>query len=231
MLIEFVAGTKEAFKFVTPPKPAKNYIPQWFKDIPPFNPKKPEWDQEGNLNLSVKNCLPFVDSLTAGYIQETWAEIYVGTENEKLVVRQADGPAVLQTRPKVNTKIDENEFYPFEFTWQQHFIAKLPNGYSSLIVHPLNRFDLPFVSMSGIVDNDVFDNHQIGNIPFYIKKSFTGFIPIGTPMFQLIPFKRDNWDSKIAPFDEDEMTRKYLLNGRHFKNFYRNFKWQKKTFN
>jgi hypothetical protein len=59
------------------------------------------------------------------------------------------------------------------------------------MTHPLNRFDLPFTTTSGIVDSDKF--FAPGNVPFFIKEGFSGIIPEGTPFLQLIPIKRATW--------------------------------------
>jgi hypothetical protein len=32
-----------------------------------------------------------------------------------------------------------------------------------------------------------------GNLPFFMKEGFTGMIPAGTPIAQLIPIKRASW--------------------------------------
>ena len=65
-----------------------------------------------------------------------------------------------------------------------------------MITHPLNRNDLPFITISGIVDGN-FAISADGNVPFYIKNNFEGIIPQGTPIAQLIPFYRQNWFFKI----------------------------------
>ena len=42
----------------------------------------------------------------------------------------------------------------------------------------------------------IFNTEEI-NVPFVIKNNFSGIIERGTPMFQVIPFKREKWDSKF----------------------------------
>jgi hypothetical protein len=71
--------------------------------------------------------------------------------------------------------------------------ARLPKGWSLLLTHPLNRFDLPFATTSGIIDSDEW--WAGGNIPFFFKENFEGIIPKGTPFAQLIPIKRSSWTS------------------------------------
>ena len=79
------------------------------------------------------------------------------------------------------------------FVWSTETVIKTPKGYSCLYTHPLNRHDLPFTTLSGIIDTDSVIHE--GHIPFFIKKDFEGVIKSGTPIIQVIPFKRENWQS------------------------------------
>ena len=100
---------------------------------------------------------------------------------------------------------------------------------SALVTHPINRVDLPFTTMSGIVDFDKSIHAPIGNIPFFIKNGFTGVIPKGTPMFQILPFERNEWQSEKQKFDEKFWQTK--LNERHdVSDFYKKKIWQRKKF-
>jgi hypothetical protein len=64
-----------------------------------------------------------------------------------------------------------------------------------LFTHPLNRHDLPFTTLSAIIDGGLIMSGN-GDVPFYIKKNFEGIIPQGTPIAQVIPFRQENWQSK-----------------------------------
>jgi len=37
-----------------------------------------------------------------------------------------------------------------------------------------------------------------GNIPFFLKEDFEGVIPKNTPVAQLLPFKRSEWQMSIS---------------------------------
>ena len=125
--------------------------------------------------------------------------------------------------------IDES-FHKIEFTWERHWAVLLPKGYSGLVVHPLNRIDLPFYTLSGIVDFDMYNHSKIGNLPFYLKKGFTGIIPKGTPMYQIIPIKRNDWIAKEEKFDAIESYKKYKVRASILHSYKKLF-WQKKGFN
>jgi hypothetical protein len=231
MKFSVFADDKNIESFISPPKPAKNYIPDWYKKINFANKNnivlKDNFIPE---NKTVKNCMPFLDSLTHGYIQETWTDIYIESISEKEIKYfWSDGPEIMSSREKSDLTIGK-EFYNFEFIWRSYWSTKLPKGYSALFTHPLNRVDLPFFTMSGIIDCDSFYHSTVSNMPFYIKKGFTGIIPAGTPMYQIIPIKRENW-KKNETFYED-MEKKFLNHtvDKRFINSYRSIFWKKKKF-
>lgn len=90
-------------------------------------------------------------------------------------------------------------YYQEHFAWYPDWAVELPEGYSALYTHPLNRFDLPFFMTIGIIDNDKVN--LPGTMPFFIAKGFEGTIPAGTPYAQIIPFKREDWKSEIIVED------------------------------
>ena len=55
------------------------------------------------------------------------------------------------------------------FAWELPISFRTPPGYSILVTHPLNRFDLPFTTTSGLMDSDRWVTG--GNIPFFFKNN------------------------------------------------------------
>jgi hypothetical protein len=113
--------------------------------------------------------------------------------------------------------------HPTEFIWQTGIANTVPLGYSVLLTHPLNRHDLPFTTLSGVVDGGLVMNPR-GQIPFFVKEGFEGIIPQGTPIIQLIPYRQENWVHKktkglLKKSDEHNAKTSALIYG-----------WYKKTF-
>ena len=230
--IEFVPGTEHAELLIQPPKPAKHYIPKWFKEIPAINKNNIKIDENGNPNLNVKNCLPFLDGLSAGYIQETWTDINIEEDEDgDIVYNQASrtSPEIMSHRNQSHIPTEDN-FYNFEFIWKQYWMPKLPTGYSYLFTHPLGRVDLPFQTMSAIVDGDQIHYTHGGNVPFYIRKGFSGIIPEGTPMYQIIPFKRESWTMVANEYNEKLSDKGIHDLRKRFIGSYKKMHWKKKTF-
>jgi len=233
MKIEFIPSNIQVEKMLEIPKPSKNYVPQWYKNVKTTT--KVGFNEHGEMNqTNVKNCVPFLDSLTHGYIQSTWCDIYINNKDGKIDFFLSTGndlPNIMMRR-SMATEIKADEYYENdEFVWFVHWIPKVPKGWSILVVPPLNHFDLPFTTTSGIIDSDEFFHMPSGNMPFYLKKGFSGLIPAGTPMYQIIPIKREDWSSEKINFDELTQRKRNANVLSYFLNAYRNHFWKKKTFN
>lgn len=236
--ISFIPSSKDVESFLEKPSSAKKEIPSWYKTIKSDYKKNPIFDHEININAKfpgnisntdVKACMPFFDSMTMGYIQKTWCDIYIKNNGENISYTYASGPQIIGSRDIKSINFFKNEFYPFEFFWKSPWIFKTPQKHSVLILNPLNRADLPFFTLSGIIDSDKFYHTKFGNIPFYIKSGFEGLIPSGTPMYQIIPFKRESWSSKAECYNTDVEKRDFLQR-RVFWDFYKKNFWQKKQY-
>ena len=175
--------------------------------------------------------MPFLDSFTNGYIQKTWCDIYVkkNVEEKSIDFYYSSSPPIINVRENPSTTQYENEYYPYEFHWHAEWVSKTPKGYSVLITHPLNRLDLPFTTMSAIIDADVYFHGKSGNIPFLIKKDFEGLIPAGTPMYQIIPIKRESWESEKGEYGI-ETEKRYKKQDSKFWGSYKKNMWVKKDF-
>ena len=217
MKIQFIPGTEKVEQVITFPESSRKFIPNWYKDI---SVKQDE--------VNVKKCIPFLDAMTHGYIQKTWTDIEVLNNNESLSIAFDHEVEILNYREKSDMPIGD-EYYPVEFVWQRPWSVVLPQGYSGLVTHPLNRIDLPFITLSGIVDFDKSIHAPTGNIPFYVKKGFVGIIPAGTPMFQIIPIKREEWSYESKDYSSDFWESK-INERQQEKDFYKKRIWQKKTF-
>jgi hypothetical protein len=204
--IEFITNNKNVLLGVSSPKPAQEYIPQWYKDSKSFfTSNSISFDKNLNMTKTAKLCIPVLDSMTSGYIQETWTDIYIERNGKEIKYVFADSSIpIFSSRDKrtiQNMPIPTGHL-DILFHWNRVWCPKVPNGYSVLFKHPSYRDDLPFTSISGIIDSDEFILN--GKVGFFIKDNFTGLIPKGTPMYQMIPFKRDDWKSESRMLEDEE---------------------------
>jgi hypothetical protein len=217
---------------VPPPKPAKEYFPEWLKKMSAFHTKKPKFnEQTGKPNPTVRMCVPFTDTFSMGYIQETWTDIYIETENNTQKFYFSAGPEIITVRGKLQQMQHSVEYNENHFLWHPPWAPELPPGYSCIVTHPFNRPELPFHTLTGIIDSDTFNIFQPqSNFPFLLNKNFSGMIKKGTPMYQIIPFKRDEWKSEIKNYNEKNQM---LVGQKIFQYMFGGYKklhWKKKVF-
>src|SRR5690606_23268766 len=95
------------------------------------------------------------------------------------------------------------------FAWWPDWAVQLPEGYSALYTQPMNRVDLPFLTVGGIVDNDKVQ--QPGTMPFFVRRGVRGVLPAGTPYAQIFPFKREHWEAEAtATLTQPELSAKNI---------------------
>lgn len=232
MKIEFYPSSKETGLVIPPPKPAAHYVPDWYKRVPKFSEKNMVLSEEsGRLDgLTMKSCAAFSDSMINGYIQETWQDIVIQYKDDTLTIGKQIVPEMVSSRGgNFHSPIGKG-FYQNEFTWRSPWMPRLPKGYSMLIIHPANHVELPFETAAGIIDSDNFYHSPFGNMPFYVKYGFSGIIPAGTPMYQMIPIKRESWRSVVKEWNEEEQGKRVNMIARKAYGAYKELFHVKKDF-
>ena len=178
-------------------------------------------------------CMPFTDTFVTGYIQETWTDIWIEHNENGTFFYHPAGPKIMSERPLEASSLSPyiSGFLPQHFTWHPPWMPELPKGYSCIITHPLNRDELPFKTLTGIIDCDKFyTSEKQSNIPFLLKEDFSGMIKKGTPMYQIIPFKRENWKSSVNKWDLQKQLAITQKIRQHMWNGYKKLCWTRKRF-
>lgn len=185
------------------PQPTSKVIPEWYRKADRFaiNPYTQDYwvsPQDGGKIPTWKACPAVFDLMMTGYVYRTPCDIeFYEDDNGVIACRVLDqmNKDFVGFRPPMPGFVTPPGFRDEHFAWWADWAVEVPEGYSVLYTSPLNRFDLPFLTTSGIIDNDKVN--LPGTMPFFIAKGWTGVLPAGTPYAQLIPFKREDWVSKI----------------------------------
>ena len=225
------------------PIPIKLNIPEWYKKLEHSQDKR-----------TVKGCMPFLDTLTSGYVLKIPQDLYIkhNIENDKgekdtfhmfpsyefgdlinaksisLNASPRDVHPCMQLEGSPLVEKNKNlPFYKIINPWK----IKTPKGYSCLFVPPLNNSDDRFSIIPAIVDTD---SHPIEiNFPIVINGDkypiLEDTIKKGTPYVQIIPFKRDSWEMKIKPRKQREIQNSRLFYGLKVINIYKDKYWNKKS--
>jgi hypothetical protein len=227
-IIEFTLVEKSLEAVAEKPSPSIKSLPKWYKDMPSFTDKEIEY-KDGSVNETLKKCIPVLDSMSNGYIIKTWTDVAFNKEGATWSVVDAPGWTAVEGHD-----ISQIPGYPVTsyyrkevFKWINPWKIKTPKGYSTLFTTPVGHH-LPFKLIDGVVDTDTFP--LTINFPFFINSNFSGVIPYGTPMVQLIPFKRDSFKSKIGKFDPVEYRTSKNFHNRIFTNRYKINWWNRKEF-
>jgi len=192
------------------PTPALEIIPEWYKKLESYftGEKKPHIDPKHKTTATVKRCMPVFDAITAGYIFYTPVDVYVEQINNTPYYSWPAGDALgFHPIEQVGNHPLNNGFdYP---KWNNPWAIKTPKGYSVLVLPPLHRESV-FTILEGIVDTDTYTAPI--NFPFVLNDiKYEGMIPAGTPIAQIIPFKRENWVMKIGGEKEKNEVEKINL--------------------
>ena len=228
------------------PIPTKLNIPEWYKKL-----------EHTILNKTIKGCMPFLDTLTSGYLlkipQDFNVRHNVDNKNEKgETIKDSfqtfglyDCSQILHAK-NINLNsgfdihslkqvegspfIEKNKNLPF-YKIINPWKIKTPKGYSCLFVPPLNNADDRFSIIPGIVDTDTFPNEI--NFPIIINgdkyPTLETTIKKGTPYVQIIPFKRDSWRMIVKSRKQKEIQNSRLFYSLKIINTYKERYWNKKS--
>jgi hypothetical protein len=213
------------------PSPTKKNMPQWFIESSRY------WFPEDTSSLSFKACPALIDAFVTGYVLKTPCDIFIA----KGTNAQGEEQVVAMTQHGYEdfcgSRVDMLGFpkppgTDKHFHWYPNWMPGLEEGYSALYVHPLNRYDLPFTTLSGIIDNDKMDTP--GLMPFFLKDGFEGLIPKGTPYAQIIPFKREDWESEEKMYTQEEILERHQYQANKFRvpegGAYKRKVWSRKRY-
>jgi hypothetical protein len=179
---------------------------------------------------TIKKCIPVLDAITAGYIIVTPSDVYVTFEDGEPVFTVANAPEpLLEFHPRKQA-YKHPAAQEFRFPkWINPWAIKTPKGYSCLFVPPMHNPNEHFETLEGIVDTDSY--YARINLPFILKnkneKEF--MIPAGTPIVQIIPFKRESWESELSNDRESPAQIRLFLRS-HFFDRYKRFYWHRKNY-
>lgn len=210
------------------PIPTKRAIPDWYKNAESYYT-----DSSGKQQNGLKKCMPYVDVMMSGYVLTLPVNIYVSKNKDgDLSIKwdEKDGyKDFIGERPKAlgATMPRPYGFAPNHLVFSGVWAWKTPRKWSTLVTHPFNREDLPFKTVSAIMDSDAFSSG--GNIPFFIREDFEGTIPAGTPFAQVIPIKRASWKMVFDPGMEDLIERQAAI-VRNEDTPYKKIAWYRKKY-
>ena len=178
-----------------PPVPARGYLPDWFRKLPAVDERMLSTSDTG---LTIKRCMPFLDAMTTGWIiplaatvrleiRDGGAVVEAGWDFDRTMVSN-HGPHQVRGNPWGDRP--PRKFHNF-------WTIVTPPGWSCLFVDPLNRPNGVFEVLSGVVDTDTY--RAAVHFPFFATgPDGLHVIERGSPLVQVIPFRRETADQEAV---------------------------------
>jgi hypothetical protein len=182
--IEFISTVKglESIEECLP-RPAKNFIPQWFKDIPSSN------------GGSVKSCPSFPDYFSQGYIIPMWCDSVLQqyghewkweTSSNKFNWANHNNDQFIDYASSKFNGVSGQFIFKTNCPWK----IKTPPGWSVLQLPLFYHFNQEWSVLPGVIDTDI--HPEINQQVLYHGNGKPIKIKCGDPFVLYIPFKRSN---------------------------------------
>lgn len=233
--IEFIARDEYWSKVQPHPVAAGQLLPEWFSDAPLYysfgkKDNKLMMTDEGK-NMTFKKCIPLIDGLRSGYIITCRKDLVVQhNKSGEFDIQWNSDDSIIQVHNSASNLMSPPVGFNSQvinYIW--NVITKTPKGFSCLFTHPLGFNDLPLRMIPAVVDTDkeVLNFH----LPMWLRKDFEGIIKKGTPICQIIPFKRESWKAKNSFLEpgEYEVLAENGFNAT-MQNHYKNSSWTRKRY-
>jgi hypothetical protein len=235
-IIRFEALDEYGWDVAPRPYPATQAIPDWWKAMTPYT--KEEDNPEGNKliirnlvsNAGPKKCVPMLDAITSGYIIPLWADVQIkNVDDSKYVTWRVTQP-VFQEHGSQSKEVETPIGYqPQVFKFLNKWRMITPKGYSCLILPPLGYRQTGVQAIPAVIDTDRSSLEILP--PVWFSEDFEGILEKGTPIVQVIPFKRSDWKAEYSYLKDGEYQKLQDKNfGATLVNHYMKKVWSKKTY-
>jgi hypothetical protein len=185
-------------------------LPDWFKAMPASAFSSVMQTEQ----LTVKKCPPFIDAMTHGFLIPLVTDLKIEDGAFSWDFEMPGGAITSYSRSPLDfhdsaqvagTPLFKDDTFVIKFN--NFWTIESPPGYSLLVTHPVNRYDLPFVTLTGLIDTDLYKDNFINFPARWHDHSFRGVLPKGTPVAQCIPVKRELWSAQFGTITGDAVSR------------------------
>ena len=200
------------------PVPAKQALPDWLRALKPRVPSA----VHGREIRTVKQCPPFVDAMAHGFMlllpcdvtvepgmkfSWEWPLPALQVEGHPLAPLSFHVPEQVAGSPLAHGTQSALKFNSF-------WTIALEPGWSLLAMHPVNRDDLPFRLVTGLVDADRFNEVGINFPAVWLDPAWSGVLAKGTPVAQCCVVSREAPELVCEPMSAERVAGYGALAGR-----------------
>ena len=235
-IIRFEAKDEYGWEVADRPYPATQAVPDWWKAMTPYtktpdNPKGNKLIVSNRLsNAGPKKCVPMLDAITSGYIIPLWADVQIVNSDNNKFITWRTSESVFQEHGDQAREVETPVGYnPQVFKFLNKWRIITPKGYSCLITAPFGYRQTGVQAIPAVIDTDESSLEILP--PVWFSNEFEGILEKGTPMVQVIPFKRSDWKAEYSYLKDGEYQKLEDRNfGSTIVNHYMKKVWSKKTY-
>jgi len=182
-------------------KPAKYFISEEFKKMPYSLDDKDLMQTK----KTAKSCPSFVEILREGYVIPSPCDIYL-YYNKEIDVWKWQTPTgygwvdVSIHQPSQFQDYYESSNVKYVFKINSLWNVYTPKGYSVRQIPMLYHNNKDFQAAYGVIKSDVF--HQINTQILFTSDKDEIIIEKGTPLCYIVPYKRENYNYKVVPYNK-----------------------------
>lgn len=191
------------------PVPGKRGLPDWLRDMPATAPSADfGYDVE-----TVKQCPPFIDAMTSGFLMLLAADLTVAQGRFSWDWNPPPGTIDHYTRAPIAFHVGDQlagspffgpDQYAIKFI--NFWVMETPPGWGVLCTHPANRADLPFRTITGLVHADNYPNF-IHFPALWTDAGFSGVLKRGTPVAHCYPVPLGELTLDIQTLSDESAAR------------------------
>ncbi len=192
------------------PELARHTLPEWLRTMP----RTAFSDTHGQDVRTVKQCPPFVDAMSHGFVIPLPCDVHA---SDGVLSWDWEYPALsVGSHPRsplsfhVSAQAAGTPFFSPDMAivkFNSFWTIELEAGYSLFATHPINRVDLPFRTLTGLVDSDRFTDVGVLFPAQWVDPEFEGVLPKGTPVAQCFPVERARLDPVFEAFTDQDARR------------------------
>lgn len=172
----------------------------------------------GKVVRTLKHCPPFIDALSLGIMLFLPCDL---TIEDGEISWDWEFPTVVDapiTRSPIGIHVPEQVTgMPIELNGQvvikftNYWTLETQEGWDLLFTHPFNRPDLPFHTLSGVVSADRFTHGYVHFPAMWTRSDFSGILPKGTPIAQVIAIPRSRLSLNVEEMSPDDIEQSRLV--------------------
>jgi hypothetical protein len=199
------------------PVAARAALPDWLRAM---SPRVSSAVHQRSIR-TVKQCPPFVDAMSHGFMMLLPCDITV--DAGRFSWDWPLPPLTLPNHPRAPLSFhvaEQLQGSPLArgshvaVKFNSFWTIELEAGWSLMVMHPINRDELPFRLVTGLVDADRFNDVGINFPAVWTQPGFSGTLPRGMPIAQCHAVPREASTLVCEPMSDERLQRYEVLAGK-----------------